>query len=201
VARNGSLADLVVPAPLRGIGRELAFGKGEAVFRKGDPVTAVYLVLHGEVRVYRVARDGSEVALQCARRGDFFAEAAIDATRYRCDAIAMRPTTVEAFAVDAMRKLLAADPLFCAAWAALLARQLHSARTRLERVALRSADARVLHYLQTEGKGPRCEVVITGTLKDVAQELGLTHEALYRTLARLARDRVLGREDGRLYLR
>jgi CRP-like cAMP-binding protein len=29
-------------------------------------------------------------------------------------------------------------------------------------------------------------VVLTGTLKDLAAELGLTHEALYRTLAEMA---------------
>jgi hypothetical protein len=56
---------------------------------------------------------------------------------------------------DKVRALLATDPEFARQWVALLARQLHSARARLEQVALKSAAERVLHYLRTEGKGPR----------------------------------------------
>ena len=58
----------------------------------------------------------------------------------------------------------------------------------------------MLHYLHTEGKGPRCEVVLAGTVKDLAHELGLTHENLYRTLARLEQDGIVGRKDNRLFL-
>ena len=135
-----------------------------------------------------------------AGRGDFFAEASLDAPRYHCNAVASRPTTLLAFPVDKVRALLAKDPQFARQWVALLAGQLHSARARLERVALKSAAERVLHYLRTEGKGPRCEVTLEGTVKDLAHELGLTHESLYRTLARLERDGMVGRGDNRLFL-
>jgi hypothetical protein len=40
--------------------------------------------LDGEVRLLRLAKDDSEIALHRARRGDFFAEAALNAPRYRC---------------------------------------------------------------------------------------------------------------------
>ena len=170
------------------------------VFRKGDVVRAVFAVLEGEVHLSRFAKDGSEIALHRAGRGDFFAEAAVNTPRYHCNAIASRPTTLLAFPVDKVRALLAEDPEFARQWVALLARQLHSARARLERVALKSAAERVLHYLRTEGKGPRCEVTLAGTVKDLAHELGLTHESLYRTLARLEQEGVVGREDNRLFL-
>ena len=91
-------------------------------------------------------------------------------------------------------------PEFAHQWVALLARQLHAARARLERLALKSAAERVLHYLHTEGKGPRCEVALAGSVKDLAKELGLTHESLYRTLARLEQDGVVTRREHRLGL-
>jgi CRP-like cAMP-binding protein len=100
-----------------------------------------------------------------------------------------------------VRALLARDAVFAGEWIALLARHLHRARARVERVALRSAAERVLHYLNTEGRGPRCEVVIAGSIKDLARELGLTHESLYRTLARLEQEGVILREEGRLRLK
>jgi CRP/FNR family transcriptional regulator, dissimilatory nitrate respiration regulator len=190
-----------LPAALRAIGRRLAFTKDCCVFRKGDPVRAVFLVLEGEVRLSRFGKDGSEIALHRAGHGEFFAEAALNAARYRCDAIASRATTLLAFPADKVRALLAKDQEFTREWVALLARQLHASRARLERLALKSAAERVLHYLHTEGKGSHSEVMLTGSVKDLARELGLTHESLYRTLARLQKDGIIAREKERLLLR
>ncbi len=196
-----SLAGATLPPPLRGIGHTISYPRDGWVFRKGDVVRAVFLVLDGEVHLSRFAQDGSEIALHRAGRGEFFAEAAVSAPRYQCNAIASRPTTLLAFPVDKVRALLQEDPEFAREWLALVARQLHGARARLERLALKSSAERVLHYLHTEGKGVRCEVVLSGTVKDLARELGLTHENLYRTLARLEREGAMGREDDRLFLR
>jgi len=201
MTRNTSPALVAnLPPALRAVGHPMTCPKDGWVFRKGDVVRAVFAVLEGEVHLSRFAKDGSEIALHRAGRGDFFAEAAVNTPRYHCNAIASRPTTLLAFPVDKVRALLAEDPEFARQWVALLARQLHSARARLERVALKSAAERVLHYLHTEGKGPRCEVTLAGTVKDLAHELGLTHESLYRTLARLEQDGMVGRGGNRLFL-
>lgn len=189
-----------LPDALRALGRALVCTKDGWVFRQGDPVRAVFLVEDGEVRLSRFARGGSEITLHRAGRGDFFAEAALDAARYQCNAIASRSSTLLAFPAAKVRALLTRDPEFARQWVALLARQLHASRARLERLALKSAAERVLHYLHTEGKGPRCEVTLAGSLKDWARELGLTHESLYRTLARLEQQGIIAREDHRLSL-
>ncbi len=199
---RATLANLpaYLPAALRTLGRQITCPKDGWVFRKGDPVQAVFLVLNGEVRLSRFAKDGSEIALHRAGGGEFFAEAALNAPRYHCNAIASQPSTLLAFPAGKIRELLAKDPEFAQQWVALLARQLHAARARLERLALKSAAERVLHYLHTDGKGPRCEVALVGSVKDLARELGLTHESLYRTLARLEQDGVVVRRDHRLGL-
>ena len=190
-----------LPAALQSIGRTLAYPRDGRVFRKGETVRAIFLVLDGEVRLSRFTREGGEIALHRAGRGDFFAEAALNATRYQCDAIASRSTTLLAFPVAKVRALLGSDPAFAREWTALLARQLHAARARLERLALRSAAERIVHYLRTEGSGPRHEVTLAGSLKDLARELGLTHESLYRTLARLEQEGLVRREGPHLSLR
>lgn len=185
-----------LPVALRPIGHSLACPKDGWVFRKGDPVRAVFLVLDGEVRLSRFAHDGSEIALHRAGRGDFFAEAALNTPRW----IASRSSTLLAFSAVKVRALIAKDREFARQWVALLARQLHASRARSERLALKSAAERVLHYLHSEGKGPRCEVMLAGSVKDLARELGLTHESLYRTLARLEQDGVIARKDQRLFI-
>src|SRR5213594_2797756 len=127
--------------------QRVTYAKGGSVFRRGDAVRAVFLVLEGEVRLSRFAKDGSEIVLHRAGRGDFFAEAALNTPRYHCSAIASQPTTLLALPATALRKLLMEDPEFAQQWVTLLAGQLHNARARLERLALKSAAERVLHYL------------------------------------------------------
>ena len=65
---------------------------------------------------------------------------------------------------------------------------------RVERLSLQERIQRARHLLVSEGRGPRCEVKVQGTLKDLARSLGLTHEALYRTLATLEREGVIERD-------
>ena len=63
---------------------------------------------------------------------------------------------------------------------------------------MKSLKDRVLHLINTEGKNGEYQVN-TG-LKSLAGELGVTHEALYRTLAALEKTKTIRREEGLLAL-
>jgi CRP-like cAMP-binding protein len=171
------------------------------VFRQGDAARAVFNVLDGEVRLARFGEHGEELVLQRARPGDFFAEASLDSGRYHCNAIASEEATLLEIPAAALRELLDTDARFARQWVALLARQLRNARARLERLSLGGAAQRVRHYLVTEGRGPEFEVALTGSLKDLAKELGLAHETLYRTLARMKESGELERKGAALKLK
>jgi CRP-like cAMP-binding protein len=66
----------------------------------------------------------------------------------------------------------------------------------LERHNLRSARERVRHYLAADANGDI--VVLPGTVKDLAGELGLTHEALYRTLSEMEGEGEIARLKGKI---
>jgi hypothetical protein len=57
---------------------------------------------------------------------------------------------------------------------------------------------RVLHLIDTEGKNGQYQV--TSGLKSLAGELGVTHEALYRTLALLVKNKTIRRDEALLVL-
>ncbi len=67
----------------------------------------------------------------------------------------------------------------------MLARQVMALRTRLERRNIHSARDRVRHYLTVNAGADGRTVTLPGTVKQLAADLGLTHEALYRALARM----------------
>lgn len=195
-----SARDGTFPAALRPSAAPVSYESGATIFRAGSSTHSVFYVESGAVRLLRHGRQGEEVVLHDARPGEFFAEASLDSARYHCDAIASEPSKLLRVPADALRELLELDREFSRQWIALLARQLRAVRTRVERLSLKSAADRVRHLLVSEGLGPRCEVVLDGTLKGLARNLGLTHEVLYRTLAAMEREGVIERGDGVLRL-
>lgn len=172
----------------------------QSVFRVGTPPRYIHFVEEGAVRLVRHGRQGEEVVLHDARPGEFLAEASLDSVRYHCDAITTLPSVVLRIAKADFQRLLVDDADFARTWMALLAAQLRTSRARIERLSLRSAEERIRHLLLSERRGSRCELEIAGSLKDLARRLGLTHESLYRTLARMEKAGSLEREGSRLRL-
>jgi CRP-like cAMP-binding protein len=84
---------------------------------------------------------------------------------------------------------------------AILAREIMHLRTRLEQRNIRSARDRVRHFLAFNTGTDGRTVLLHGTLKDLAAELGLTHEALYRALADLAAQGEIKRSKNKIVLR
>jgi CRP-like cAMP-binding protein len=68
---------------------------------------------------------------------------------------------------------------------ALVSHQVIELRQHIELMKVRSAKERVMLYLDLHAGPDGHTVNLRGQLQDIASELGLTREALYRTLATL----------------
>ena len=158
---------------------------GEALFQSGNKTIGLYEVLKGTVRLVRTDQSGREAVLQTASAGDTLAEASLFSSAYHCDAIAKTEAVVRLYPKTPLLSELKRDPKFLQAFAAMLARQVMTLRTRLERRNIHSARDRVRHFLVLSIGADGRTVALPGTLKELAADLGLTHEALYRTLARM----------------
>jgi CRP-like cAMP-binding protein len=168
--------------------------QGACLFHAGDPVRWVFWVEQGALKLVRFAPDGTEIVLHRAFAGETFAEASLSAGRYHCDGFCDRNCRVLAIPADKFRRYLRADREFAGVWQDTLARTLRIQRARYERLGLKSARARVLHYLVSEGQGSPPAVTLPGTLREWAAELGLAHETLYRTLAELTKAGTISRD-------
>ena len=180
-----------LPKPLRPHVEIRLVKQGTSLFRRGDRPRSMIAVLAGEVRLVRTAHTGAEIVLQRTRRG-FFAEGSLDQPRYHCDGIATAATRFAAIPRAVFKKALA-DEDFRTAWTGELLHELRRVRTQAERLSLRSAEDRIIHFIESEGDEGK--LTLTQSRKDWASELGLTHEALYRTLSRMETAQVL-RSDG-----
>ncbi len=173
---------------------ERRLASGQALFRAGSRSGGFFEVVSGTVRLIRVDRSGREAVLQTASPGDTLAEASLFSATYHCDAIAATDAVVRLFPKSVMLAELQRDPILARSFTAMLARQVMMLRTRLETRNIHSARERVRHFLTINCGPDGRTVVLSGTLKQLAADLGLTHEALYRTLARMEADGEIARE-------
>lgn len=188
------------PALVESLATRRAFRKGDLIFRADAEARQVFYLVHGRVVLHRFGRDGEEVVIHAAHAGEFFAEASLHSGRYHCTAKAATDVEVASLDAGALAAKLRSDADFAMEWLSIVSRQLRGARARIERLSLRNAAERIRHLLITEGRGERPSYTLRGTLRELAGELGLTHEALYRTLAAMERDGTLARRDGMLVL-
>jgi CRP-like cAMP-binding protein len=160
-------------------GRLRRIASGAYLFHLGEPVTSLFLVLEGEVRLVRHHGDGGMIVLQRARTGDVLAEASLFAGHYHCDAIAGTDSTVIALPKRQLLDRFRNDPDFAEGWAAHLAREIQLTRFRSEVLSLRTVADRLDAWLAWHGPLPP-----KGEWKELAYEIGVSPEALYREIAR-----------------
>lgn len=177
-------------------GRDRLLAQGEALFRAGDPALGLVIVRRGVLELRRLSPEGRLSVLHRAGPGDTFAEACLFEPHHHCDAVAATPGLVTIHPAAALRRAAAEDPALAWRIAGHLAARLVAERARAQRLALPRAEDRLLdalHALPAAAGGLRH---VGRPWKALAAELGLTHEATYRALARLERDGRLRREGG-----
>ena len=189
-----------MPTGVRAAAKDRNLKAGEALFRLGDKTTGLCEVIAGRVRLARVDRSGHEVVLHVAEAGETLAEASLFSPQYHCDAIASTNATVRVYPKREMLAAFERNPKAARAFSAALARQVMDLRARIEQRNIRSARERVRHYLAVNASDDGRAVNLRGTLKDIAAELGLTHEAFYRTLAALERSGEIKRNREKITL-
>jgi CRP-like cAMP-binding protein len=195
LAKHPQLAN--VPRALMARAHVWNVAAGSVVFRSGDRPGFVHFVLEGEVRLVRHSRRGQDVVLQRVRHG-YFAEASVEFRQYHCDAVALVTSLVLHFPIGKFMAHIDADAQFRRAWLRHLSGEVRRLRACCERLSLRGAAERIVHYIESEGTAGTLE--LRQSLKSWALELGLTHEAVYRALAKLRRERRLTVKSSRLEL-
>ena len=154
--------------------------KGELLFERSDPVTRVFRVVEGEVRLVRRQLDGAEYILQRATPGSLLAEASLMTDDYHCAAVAAEVSVVDVWSADRIRAQISTDIDTAQAYTALLASEMRHARLRTEMLSLRKVTDRLDTWLVWNGE----EMTGKGSWYRIAQEINVSPEALYRELAR-----------------
>ncbi|NNU81684.1 Crp/Fnr family transcriptional regulator [Halovulum dunhuangense] len=168
-----SISLIFQDARLRGL------APGETLFAAGEDVADIFLVRSGRVHLHRHTTHGAQMVLQNAGPGAVIAEASAYSSRYHCDAVAAGESVVAGLPKERFLSVLSNEPALAECWSALLARSVQAARLRSEIRSLPRVADRLDAWLGEDNSMPE-----RGRWQEVAAELGITREALYRELAR-----------------
>jgi len=160
----------------------LVLKKGDVLFYPKDNVRYMYVVKQGEVKMIRHTRNGDLAILQLAKTGDLLAEASLFSEKYHCMAV-VESERVELLLFEriALLHALKMDSKSMLELLSLFSQQIRQQRTMLELHRIRSARQRIYTYFQLH-VDKNHQITMSCSYKDLAYQLGLTHEALYRSL-------------------
>jgi CRP-like cAMP-binding protein len=168
--------------------------RGEHVFRKGDAASAMYVVVHGEIRLVARSAARGERLTGVVGPGRSFGEPVMFLERPALvDAEAASDALVLQLPKDAVFAEIERNPRFARRIIASLSQRIESLVHEIERRALGSGRARLVDYLVRRAgraSGAR-EFTLPASKAAIATQLNLTPEHFSRLLHELAADGLL----------
>jgi len=182
------------------------FRAGELVFSQSQPVTALFILKAGRVRVFRVTEDGKALTMAILEPGAVFGEMLLVGQRmYDNYAEAIEDVAICQLTVAQVEQYLLSDPRIAVRISRLLGEQVVRLEERLTDLAFRPLAARVagtLLKLAEATPAPRFghAVVVRLTHEQLAGLLGATRESTSKIMADFAARNLVRQGRGRIVI-
>lgn len=185
------------------------YGKGDFIFREGDPAEYFHIVKAGTVKCVKSTPEGKECTLKMLMPGDLFCcdAAAFDGASHPGSAQPMGDVSILRMSKTAYFEMLQRNPNAAIEVIKYLGNRLNEAQEKTKDLALDRADRRLASLLVdlatrngiTEPTGIRLTVRMTR--QDMANMVGITTETAIRIMSRFTRDRLVSGTANRLLIR
>jgi CRP-like cAMP-binding protein len=167
-------------AALTASGASVSIQPGAALFYKGDPGEALFIVLEGEIEISTATADGRMVRIAALGPGAVIGEMAVlDGGGRSADATAMRRTRLMRIGREAILNALKGEPDALLALAVELSQRVRHADSALESAALLDLGGRLARVLLQEA-GASGLVALPQT--ELARRIGASREKVNRKL-------------------
>jgi len=184
-----------------------SFEPGEAIFRKGDPGEALYIVLSGKVRIFRESLEGRPKVLAYVHPSGVFGEMSLVEGRPRsASAVAETPTKVLVLFRDTYFNLLRRFPLLGHNLARIIASRLREMNDELLFLTFEEAKSKVAFallklYRHKHGEPRDGGWYIPIVHQEIANLAGTSRETATRVVHELRSKGILETRQGGVLIR
>ena len=180
--------------------QERTFRRGEVILLEGEAPRAVYFVVRGQVRIYRLSPEGREQVLKrLGPGGAFNFVPVLDGGLNPSSAMAWTDVTIYAIERDHFLQMMREHPALAVDVLADFAAKLRHMTALVEDLSLRTVGARLAKLLLTqaaEGEAAPRRM----TQQEMAAQLGTVREVVGRALAELEREGLIRMERHRIVI-
>ena len=173
--------------------QEISLDEGRILFEHGQPADRFFLLLDGQIKLYRLSEEGDEKVIEIVRPGQTFAEAVMfmSGRVYPVNADALTNCRLLAFSNAAVKDMLRSSVDTCFKLMGDMSQRLHRLLNEIDSLTLHNATYRLVSYLLSELpenvlQSP--EIVLTTPKHIIASRLSIKPETFSRILTRLQRD-------------
>ena len=160
---------------------------GELFFEQEDRADHFYLVLKGQIKLFRLSADGDEKVIEVINPGATFAEALmfLEKPIYPVGAQALKASEVIAINAHDFVSMLRESIDTCLLLASDLSQRLHGLVREINDLSLHSGTCRVAAYFMQQADGCKNEFTLDLPKQIIASRLSIKPETLSRIFRRL----------------
>ncbi len=201
-----SLHELCLPSTMSGadlarldrlVQRRRPLPRGTALFRAGEPMSALYVARDGAFKTVALSEDGNVQVIGFHLPGEMIGLDALGSGQHRCDAEALGPATVCEIPFVELSRIAGELPSLQRQLLRIIGRGVARDQDHLEMMGRRHANERLalfLHSLseryRTLGR-PDDDFTLPMSREDIASYLGMVIETVSRTFSKLQDDGVI----------
>jgi CRP/FNR family transcriptional regulator len=172
------------------------FKPGEMVIGETDPIRSFYVVISGQLKLYRSSAEGKEQTLQLLGPGDPFGLCTAFATdSFPASAMAIEDSSVLLIPGTIMESTARQEPALLFNIIQILSQRLKDSMTLIESLALKEIPERLAsflrHSLPKNASDKKTAVELMISQRELSKIIGATPEALSRALRKMANDGML----------
>ena len=171
------------------------FIKNDVVFTESDPVSFIFIVKAGSIKLYKISQEGRELIVKIMGPGDYFCCASLFiGGRHSVSAIAVKDSTLIAIPADSFKKALR-DSVGVLGFKIItsLCSKIKYLSGVVDDITFKDVEQRVILTLMrlAEEKATDDHVFLTLTHKDIASMTGTVREVVSRTMSKLKKNGII----------
>jgi CRP/FNR family transcriptional regulator len=188
---------------IQNIAVDRRFEKGEIIFSEGDEGSGFYVVVAGQVKVFKLSPEGKEQILHIFGPGNPVGEVAVFAGRsFPANAEAIAAARLLFFPRSAFLDLISDNPSLALKMLAVLSMRLRQFTVQIENLSLKEVPGRLASYLIVLSEEQKNEetVILPISKGQLASLLGTIPETLSRIFAKMSAQNLIAVQGSRIRL-